>query len=140
MSKSPKNISDREKALLDSALHAAIDKFNSRGGVEAFVSEVMTESEKQNIGRRLLIAQLVLRGHTYYEVNELISISPNTFSNSRKWLQDVFPDYKSTLQKKPRKSQRQINNHNPTSFAHMKKKYPMHFLFFNITEKLLSDR
>jgi len=139
MSKGLQNISSSEQKLLYEALRSVAVSFAAKHGIENFLNKVLTEGERVTIGRRLLIAQLILSNKTYFEINEKLSVSPNTYSKVRKWLQSELPDYELVLAQyattsKTAKRQRI----KPFSFKHLQKKYPMHFLLVSLTENLLN--
>jgi len=107
---------------------------------------VLTEGEKAAIGRRILVAQMVLSGHTYFEINERIHISPNTHSLVRKWLKGQIPEYAAVLNKhrqeeKDRAEKKKLKyvNKNRVGFSALRKKYPMHFLLVNIVDDVFNS-
>jgi uncharacterized protein YerC len=110
--------------------------------VKIFINDILTESEQITIGRRLLIANLVLTGHTYAEIHNQLGVSPNTFSRIRQWLTGKFQDYDNTL-----KDSSLIRTNKkatyvkvaPFSFAHLQKNFPMHFLLFSLSKRTLEN-
>lgn len=133
-----------DKLINDSLLSAA-SQFDGKNAVNSFIQQVLTENERLVIGRRIAIARLILAGMTYYEVCEKLQISPNTFRNIRQWVGKELPAYKNVLDvqkelkvKKDRAKYKKINPRiTPFTFADLKRRYPMHFLLFNIADELL---
>lgn len=129
----------REKELVLSALHGCADSLTAI----SFVDQLLTESEKLTIGRRILIAQMILSGHSQAEIREILNVSPNTFTRTRKWLNGQIPNYDKALKEygeqinKRDSTQTKNKNYDPTTFQGLRNKYPMHFLFFNLAEELL---
>jgi len=111
--------------------------------VVIFITNVLTESEQVMIGRRLLIAQMILEGKKQAEIIYELGVSPNTFSRTRKWLTGQIPEYDKAL-KEHRADQKLLDNNpnrtrskpeDPFSFTALKNKYPTHFLLFSMMHK-----
>lgn len=66
--------------------------------VETIV-RLLTEREKIALGRRILIAQAILSGKTRFEINDRLQVSPNTFAQMNRWLENEFSEYVSSYQK-----------------------------------------
>ncbi len=97
---------------------------------------LLTRSEKIKIGRRLLIAQAILAGKTRMEINIKLSVSPNTFAQINRWLEDEFSTYTSAYT--PQKMNRKYVSKyiKPFSYEHLKRNYPAHFLLFSLSKEL----
>lgn len=133
-------IKEAEKKATLEALYKATDRIKGDASVTRFIDDILTESEKITIGRRLLIANLILSGQTYYEIHNRLGVSPNTFSRIRQWLTGRFPDYDRTLRETtptPKDIKEKYEKVVPFSFAHLQKKYPLHFLLFSISKKTI---
>lgn len=137
-----KKYRDHEKEAAIQALHGVAKGMTSEDGVLQFVNEMLTESEQLVIGRRVLIAQMLLTGHSQAEIKEKLHVSPNTFIRTRKWVEKQIPNYGEALKEAKRAEESRQKKRggfeyiNPFSFTGMKKKYPMHFLLFNIADEL----
>lgn len=105
---------------------------------ETSITRLLTQKERITIGRRILIAQAILAGKTRYEINNHIQISPNTFTQIKRWLESEFPDYISAHKRTLSETKVQKVRIEPFSYEHLKKKYPAHFLLFSLVEELFS--
>lgn len=120
-----------------------------------FIEKLLTESERNIIGRRLLISQMILAGKSQAEIRYEFSVSPNTFTRTRKWLQQQLPNYNDTLKEyntelqlkkaklqhtKKIKANRDGSHPDYLSFEAMRYRYPGHFLLFNFAEELLKRK
>ncbi len=133
MSKSLHSISRGEQKLITDALKRVSKSFSGQQGVENFLSKVLTEAERVAIGRRVLIAQMILSNMTYFEINEKLNVSPNTYSKVRKWLQAELPEYQKVLAESTTTAKTKKRKHiEPFSLQHLQKKYPMHFLLISL--------
>jgi uncharacterized protein YerC len=136
----------KEKKLALDILTQMADQFSGKDGASSFINHVLTEGEKVAIGRRIAVARMVLSGKTYFEVNELLSISPNTFRNVRKWLHEELPGFNDVLERNKKveeekalkRSKKYREPVQPFSFADLKRRYPMHFLLFNLADEIIS--
>ena len=100
------------------------------------LGNLLTHQEKIKIGRRILIAQAIVAGKTRFEINNHLSVSPNTFRQIRKWLESEFYEYSSAHNLTPHKKKRAPEHTELLSYKHLKKKYPAHFLLFSLVEEL----
>ncbi len=134
-------IKDQEKKATREALFKAADRIKGDDAVRIFISDILTESEQITIGRRILIANLILTGHTYAEIHNQFGVSPNTFSRIRQWLTGRFSDYDQTLKDTtpiPTKTKTTYTKVAPFSYEHLKKNYPMHCLLFTLSQKTIA--
>jgi uncharacterized protein YerC len=135
-------IKEKEKIATLEALDKAARRLKGEDAVRIFINEILTESERITIGRRLLIANLILAGQTYAEIHNQLGVSPNTFSRIRQWLTGRFPDYDKTLKETtptPSKTKVTYTRVVPFSYEHLKKKLPLHFLLFTLAEKTIAN-
>jgi len=140
MSTNIKKLSHSKKEESRSALFSLAKNMKGEDAVAEFINHLLTESEQVTIGRRILIARMLLAGKNSAEIKSTLSVSPNTFSRTRKWLQRELPNYADALkdfenqqqQKKDVKRKTKREYIDPFSFTALRHKYPMHFLLFNI--------
>jgi len=110
--------------------------------VESFLKGLLTNSEQLMLGRRLLVAELLLSGQTQAEIIYKYKISPNTVWRINKWLIAEFPEYGQVLKetvgtKKVHNREERMSSFDSFTFAKLKEKYPMHFLLFNLADHIL---
>jgi len=148
----PTQIKKSEKDMTLNALYQAAARMKGDRAAATLVDTLLTESERLMLGRRILIAQLILAGDTQREICARLNVSPNTVSMTRKWLTEQIPEYDKALKayqeaaaqkkaardaKNPRGQSKYKEYPDPLSFAGLKQRYPMHFLLFNLAEALL---
>lgn len=145
MSTNVKNLSPQKKELVLSVLYKSAKRFDEQSTVTNFINELLTESEKVTIGRRVLIAQMILSGYSQAEIMHRLGVSPNTFTRTKKWLLGQIPEYDVVIKEfelnknnKRVRTKAKKKNYNPLTFRGMRNKYPMHFLFFNLAEEILA--
>ena len=84
------------------------------------------------LGRRILIARLLLSGETYEGIYDRLGMSPGTIRNVDRWLQDQMPGYEDVIQTMEEElEKRELKKKYATSMLYrLKKRYPLHFLLF----------
>jgi uncharacterized protein YerC len=115
-------------------LYTAVNAVKGRAATKMFLRDLLTESERIMLGRRIIIARLILRGATYDLIRNRLGVGYNTISRVEKWLQDELPGYEQALsgleKEMDKRSKRDEIKSNPFSFSALKRKYPIHFLLF----------
>tara|TARA_B100000745_G_scaffold55794_2_gene33022 strand:- start:4551 stop:4994 length:444 start_codon:yes stop_codon:yes gene_type:complete len=146
MSKSVRHHTRRQRKVILSTLNETIEQCAGPEETKNLIDKLLTESEKLTLGRRLLISRLILEGKSQAEVNEILHVSPNTFTRTRKWLQQEIPAYGEAIKEyekdlATRKAvQKSKDYSDPFTFDGLRKKYPGHFLLFNLAEEFLSKK
>lgn len=129
---------ERDPAL--KTLHDMAEGMKEKDSVTTFINEVLTESERLVLGRRILIAQMLVTGHSQAHIREKLHVSPNTFVRSRKWLNKQIPNYEEVTKElensRLKKKTGAFGYTNPLSFGGLKKKPSTHFLLLKIPEEL----
>jgi len=63
-----------------------IARLNTERELKSFLNSLLSEAEKKNISRRLIVFSLLKQGKTYREIGEILWISPGTISAIKKSL------------------------------------------------------
>ena len=87
------------------------------------------------IGRRILIAQAILAGKTRYEINNHLSVSPNTFTQIRRWLESELAEYHSAHATGVKEHKVKTLDFK-SSRSYLQRNYPGHYLLFSLVEEL----
>jgi uncharacterized protein YerC len=134
MKKKKSDLSDEEVMKTLDALYTAASAVKGRDAVKLFLKDLLTESERLMLGRRILTARLLLRGETYEAIHHRLGVAHTTIARIERWLQDEFPGYEQALagleKEMDKRAVRAEIKDNPFSYAALKKKYPLHFLLF----------
>lgn len=76
-------------------------------------------------------------GHTHREICALLKVSPSTVYRVSAWLDEQLPGYAEAVSAKPRRKKKHDYAYEDYSgFKALRKKYPGHFLLFNLAEAL----
>ncbi|MDE2079099.1 MAG: helix-turn-helix domain-containing protein [Patescibacteria group bacterium] len=126
------NLKDQDRIETLDALYTAAGAMRGRDAMKLFLRDLLTESERIMLGRRIRIARLILEGYTYGEIAAALNVGHDTVYRVHRWLSDQMPGYekavagwKQALEKRGRKALQR------TIFKKLKQKYPLHFLFWN---------
>jgi len=150
MSMDIKNLKPLEKEVALKALAESAKVMDGQHPALSLVDMLLTDSEKVTLGRRILIAQMILMGETRMAIQNKLHVSPNTIALTRKWLTGQLPHYDQViadtkqqivLREEKRRTARSKNKAklgDPLSFARLRHKYPAHFLLFNVAEELIN--
>jgi uncharacterized protein YerC len=134
MKKKKSDLTDKEIMKTLDTLYTAASAVKGRDAVKLFLRDLLTESERLMLGRRLMIARLLLRRQTYDEVRRRLGVGYATIARVERWLEDELPGYEQTLagleKEMDKRAVRAEITDNPFSYAALKKKYPLHFLLF----------
>ncbi len=134
MKRRAKELSDKERTETLDALYTAAGTIKSREAAKAFLRDLLTESERIMLGRRILIARALIAGMTHDEIVVKYKVGKDTTMKISRWLDDQLPGYEKVIadlesEYKKRQDKADIARE-PFSFKALKKKYPLHFLLF----------
>jgi len=101
---------------------------------ENFFKDMLTPSEALMLTRRIEIAKCLLAGMTCMEISKSLKVGTNTINNVNRWLFTGFGGYLNEIKKS--ESMNDLRNNMPTTeWEKIKKRYPAHFLIFNLIDK-----
>ncbi len=76
-------LSKKEVNKMFELFYIKVNSLKTRQETADFLSDVLTESEKIMILRRLQIAKLLLNGDTYYEIRNKLNVGSDTIKTVR---------------------------------------------------------
>ncbi len=101
---------------------------------EKFLRDLLTPGELIMIMHRIEIAKMLLIGFSYMDIRKKLRVGFNTIGTVNRWLYSGFGGYMNEF--KETKNQKQRRKILPTNeWQRIKKKYPAHFLIFNLLDK-----
>src|SRR3989338_3934243 len=132
MKKKMEELSKEEQIKTLDSLYTAADAIRGRPAMKSFLRDLLTESERIMLGRRILIARLLLSGETYDGIYTRLGASPGTIRNVDRWLQDQVPGYETAISAMEEEfGKRDFKRKYAKSMLfRFKKRYPLHFLLF----------
>ena len=127
------NLSDKERTETLDALYTAAAAIHGRDAMKLFLRDLLTESERLMLGRRIIIARALLNGEEIDDIAERMRVGYDTIYRIRRWLVDQLPGYEKALEgleKEYESRERKYSKPKMGTMAYLKKKYPLHFLLF----------
>jgi uncharacterized protein YerC len=128
-----KNLSDKQRIETLDALYTTAGSLKGRAVMKSFLRDLLTESERVMLGRRILIARRLIAGNGYDTIQADMKVAPNTIRRVEQWLEDQIPGYEDAIRNyelELEKRKKKATAPKYGTFAYLKKKYPLHFLFF----------
>ena len=80
-------------------LYTAVSSLNSREEVKKFLRDLLTESERIMMGRRIIIAQRLLEDKSYLEIKRELGVGMDTIIRVHRWLEDDIDGYEKVVKK-----------------------------------------
>ncbi len=138
--KNLRKISAGDKKKYLDILWTCAASLKTREEVKNFFKDLLTPSESIMLGRRLQIAKMLLEGRGYDFIGEAMGAGRSTIAAVHQWLNSGFGGYEKALrgfeaQLEKRFEKVEHYKDAPMSFGWLKKKYPLHFLLFNLLDK-----
>lgn len=134
------DLSDSEKMVTLDALYTAAGSIKGRDATKLFLRDLLTESERIMLGRRIIIARLLLASATYEDIATRLGVGNDTIARVDRWLSDKAPGYEMAIAglnaeraKRVSRGSQDDFNANPSwqnALRVLKKKYPLQFLLF----------
>jgi uncharacterized protein YerC len=132
----PQNLTREQKIETLDALYTAASNVKGRQAVKSFLKDLLTESERIMLGRRIIIARKLIAGESYAEIIESLAVGKDTIAKVDRWLKDQFPGFEQAiagLEAEMEQRQEKYNDrvlYATSALYRLKKKYPLHFLLF----------
>lgn len=132
MKKRKGDLSEKEQMMTLDALYTAAGAVHGRSTMKLFLRDLLTESERIMLGRRILIARLLLQDETRDSIRQRTGAGYQTIERVRHWLQDQMPGYETAIAAMEEEfGRRDFKKKYATSMLfRFKKRYPLHFLLF----------
>jgi uncharacterized protein YerC len=133
MKKRSRDLTQDERMETYDALYTAAGTVRGRAAMKLFLRDLLTESERIMLGRRILIARALIDEETPAAIAARLSVGMDTVYRVQRWLEDQFPGFETAIAEMKSgmaKRKNKIEHAVPFSFQWLKKKYPLHFLLF----------
>ncbi|OGN06961.1 MAG: hypothetical protein A3B86_03360 [Candidatus Yanofskybacteria bacterium RIFCSPHIGHO2_02_FULL_38_22b] len=141
----PKTLSKKDKIRYLDALYTATSSLKSRDDMKKFLRDLLTESERIMVGRRIVIASKLLKKESYDDIIFDLKVGADTIFRVHKWLKDEVKGYEKAIEKfekivkdreeKFNRKRKEIDDYYMNPFGRLKKRYPLHFLLYNLFDK-----
>ena len=128
-----KILSDKERIETLDTLYTAAGTVKGREAMKLFLRDLLTESERIMLGRRIMIARKLLAGKSQREIGSELKVGTDTVWRVQRWLYDQLPGYERAVEEleKEFKKREFKKNYATSALFRLKAKYPGHYLFFS---------
>lgn len=136
MKRRPQELSKKEFIATLDALYTAASSVRGRNAMKMFLRDLLTPSERIMLGRRIIIARMLIAAEPYETIEKRLRVSRATIGRVQRWLLDQFPGFETAIKEMEKEFDRRAQKSHlgfpmePFSYAWMKRKYPLHFLLF----------
>ena len=131
----PRKIHNLDRMKYLDLLWTSVAAFKSRDEVKNFFKDLLSESESIMLSRRIMIAKYLLEGLTYDEVKARLKVGDGNIAKVHGWLVSGFGGYEKAIREFNKALDKRGVNKIPAapySFEWLRRKYPLHFLLFNL--------
>lgn len=133
-----KELEDKDRIEILDALYTAASSVKGRADMKLFLRDLLTESERIMLGRRILIARMLIAGCTHRYIAEGLHVGLDTVSRVHRWLDDQLPGYEKAIEGMSKEFDKRYwqskagkrELYAKSAIYRLKKKYPLHFLLF----------
>ncbi len=137
----PQQLETKERYTLLNEFWTTIALLENVDEIKNFFKDLLSETEALMLARRFRIAQLIYAGWSYEKIEKSLHTSTATIATVHSWLDGGFGGYiggmarlKVELKRQESIQTKKKQATDPSSFEYLKKKYPLHFLLFNIAD------
>ncbi|MFZ2975221.1 MAG: YerC/YecD family TrpR-related protein [Candidatus Moraniibacteriota bacterium] len=129
-------LSELEKKKYLGDFYTMVSLLKNREEAKNFFKDLLTLSEAVMISRRIQIARMLLEGHTYDEIRKRLKVGFNNINQVEKWLNNGFGGYRKIIEEYQKKYKDNPKTKLTKPFkTGMMKKYPFHYLLWNMINK-----
>lgn len=127
------NLSDKHRIEVLDTLYTAAGAIRGRTAMKLFLRDLLTESERIMLGRRIIIARLLIAGETQRSIEEQLKVGRDTVWRVQRWLDDQFPGFEHAIAELEKEfgGREMRRMYAQSAMFRLKKKYPAHFLLFS---------
>ena len=132
-----KELEEKQRIETLDALYTAAGTVRGRAAMKLFLRDLLTESERIMLGRRILIAQKLLIGEEVEDISKSMKVGYDTVYRVKRWLRDELPGYEKAITGMEEEfRERALKKEYATSgLARLRRKYPAHFLLLSLLPK-----
>jgi uncharacterized protein YerC len=123
-----------ERREMLSEFFGMVAELKSSKDAENFFKDLLTPSESLMLTRRIAIAKMLLEGWNFSDITKKLKVGSNTINTVSSWLYSGFGGYLNEVGKVANK--KEFKKRIPDAeWQRIKKRYPAHFLLFNIIDE-----
>ena len=105
--------------------------------MKLFLRDLLTESERIMLGRRIIIARKLIGGESHRSIEAELKVGKDTIWRVQCWLYDQLPGYEHAIAELEKEFDKRLfkQQYAQSALFRLKKKYPLHFLLFSTPKR-----
>lgn len=137
MARHHQKLPKREVEKIFYYLCLAISQISDTKEAAEFLRDILSYQEAEMIAKRLKIAELLLKNHTYEEIRSILKVSPITIARVQEWLKLSGEGYRKIIARAKYNDHNDQKNKEVGTWRALKKKYPSYFWPEVILEEII---
>ena len=127
-----KQLTEKQRIEVLDSLYTAAGAVRGRQAMKLFLRDLLTESERIMLGRRILIARKLIAGDSQRDIEARLHVGKDTVWRVQRWLLDQFPGYEQAIAELEKEIEKRNfkKQYAQSALFRLKKKYPGHFILF----------
>lgn len=132
-----RNLSDKERIEVLDTLYTAASVVHGRDAMKLFLRDLLTESERVMLGRRIIIARMLIAGESHRVIEDELKVGRDTIGRVHRWLFDQLPGYETAVAELEKELDKRMfkKQYAQSALFRLKQKYPGHFLLISVPRK-----
>lgn len=134
-------LTKKERQELLIALCEALTSIHKKEEAAQFLADLLSPQELEMLAKRLEIARLLVKGHTYDLIRKILKVSHNTIARVNAWLTLSGSGFRLVIERTKRKEidyEKELDEkYDPYSWYNIKRRYSMYFLPELIIEEII---
>lgn len=136
-----RDLTKQDKIKFLDALYTAASVLKSREDIKNFLRDLLTESERIMLGKRITVAKELLKGKSYDEIIKELKVGADTIAKIDRWLNDELRGYEKAIEgaeeiyKKREDKKLKIEKEKLERFLRPRRKYSLPRFLYGIVKK-----
>ena len=124
------DLTKQELIVTLDTLYTTTSGLKGREATKLFLKELLTPSERIMLGRRIVIARLLISGESYRSIQRKMRIGKTTIRRVQRWLEDQVFGYEEAIGRAEKEFSKRTDKvlYAKSALYRLKKKYPLHYL------------
>src|SRR3989338_3066384 len=94
-----KQLTEKQRIEVLDSLYTAAGALRGRQAMKLFLRDLLTESERIMLGRRIVIARRLIAGESYDKIEADLRVGRDTIWRVQRWLLDQLPGFEHAVAK-----------------------------------------
>ncbi len=129
-----RNLTNKHRIEVLDMLYTAASVVQGRDAMKLFLRDLLTESERIMLGRRIIIARMLISGESHRAIEDELGVGRDTIGRVHQWLFDQLPGYEHAIAELEQELDKRLfkKQYAESAWFRLKQRYPGHFLLVNL--------